>query len=91
MRVTCDRRRVKSDRRHTTWQMALCALLLTLGFTACEHRELVDDTDMHYVRIYVDENIRNVTYGFYDETKEKPTYRTPEGVRVVLCNSQYSS
>lgn len=86
MRVKCDGQRVKSGRTRAIWQMVLCALLLMPSVTACEHRELVDDTDMHYVRIYMDENIRNVTYGFYDETKEKPTYKTPEGVRVALCD-----
>lgn len=62
------------------------ALIFILAFTACEHRELVDETNLHYVRIYLDENIRNVTYGFYDETREKPTYKTPQGVRVVLSD-----
>ena len=36
--------------------------------TSCEHRELTDPTDIHYVRVYLDEQIKNVTYGFYDET-----------------------
>lgn len=61
----------------------LCLLLVSV-FASCEHRQVVDITDTHYVRIYLDEHIRNVHYGFYDETKEKPAYKTPEGVRVVL-------
>ena len=64
---------------------ALTALLACLLW-ACEHRELVDDSNLRYVRVYLDEDIRNVTYGFYDETKERPAYQTPRGVCVTLCN-----
>ena len=36
----------------------VCLMLL---FTACEHRELSDPNKGHYLRIYLDENIKNVT------------------------------
>lgn len=52
--------------------------------SGCEHRPLVDLNELHYVRIYLDEHIRNVSYGFYDETKEKPEYKTPAVMRVAL-------
>ena len=55
-------------------------------FTGCEHRPLIELTDRHYIRIYLDEHIRNVSYGFYDETKEKPAYKTPEALRVTLSD-----
>lgn len=55
-----------------------------LLFTACEHRELVDLTDRHYIRIYLDEHIRNVSFGFYDETQKKTEYKTPGVMRVTL-------
>ena len=61
-------------------------LLLSVVLASCEHRKLVDPSDRHYVRIYLDEHLRNVTYGFYDETKEKPSYKTPQGVRVTLSD-----
>lgn len=64
-----------------------CLLLLML-LTACEHRELSDPTDSHYIRIYLDEHIRNVNYGFYDETKEKPEYKTPRVMRVILSDKE---
>lgn len=64
------------------------SFLLLILFTACEHRPLTDLTDTHYVRIYLDEHLRNVNYGFYDETKEKPKYKTPRAVRVTLSDPE---
>lgn len=63
-------------------------LLSGLLLSSCEHRELVDMTDSHYLRIYLDEHLRNVNYGFYDETKEKPEYKTPEVMRVTLNDTE---
>ena len=48
----------------------LLSLLFLIVFGGCEHRELVEPTEKHYVRVYLDEHIRNVHYGFYDETKK---------------------
>lgn len=62
-----------------------CMVLL---FTACEHRELTDLNTGHYVRIYLDEQIKNVTYGFYDESLEKPEYHRPNAMRVLLTDPQ---
>ena len=56
--------------------------ILFLLFTSCEHRPLVEQNNMHYVRIYLDEKLRNVNFGFYDETKKKPEYSTPQ---IPLC------
>ena len=63
-------------------------LLLSVVLASCEHRKLVDPSDRHYVRIYLDEHLRNVHYGFYDETKEKPKYKTPRVVRVTLSDPE---
>lgn len=53
----------------------------------CEHRPLVDPVPhTRYVRVYLDEHIRNVSYGFYDETKDKPAYQTPKVLRVTLSD-----
>lgn len=68
------------------WRNCLMGILLLLLLTACEHRELTDITNEHYVRIYLNEHLRNVTYGFYDETKEKPKYKSPQTVRVTLSD-----
>lgn len=57
-----------------------------LLLTGCEHRPLLELTDRHYVRIYLDEHIRNVSFGFYDETHEKPEYKTPKVMRVTLSD-----
>lgn len=60
-----------------------------LLFTSCEHRELVDRENGPYsrrVRVYLEENIRNVSFGFYNDALPKPAYRTPEVMRVVLCD-----
>lgn len=59
-------------------------LVFLLSLSSCEHRPLVDLNELHYVRIYLDERLRNVNFGFYDETKEKPEYTTPQIMRVVL-------
>lgn len=66
----------------------LLPLLLLIVFSGCEHRELVEPTDKHYVRVYLDEHIRNVHYGFYDETKKKPEYKAPTMMRVTLNDLQ---
>ena len=57
-------------------------------FTGCEHRPLIELTDSHYIRIYLDEHIRNVSYGFYDETHKKPEYKTPQSMRVTLSDPE---
>ena len=61
-----------------------CLLLLML-LTACEHRELSDPNTGHYLRIYVNEQIKNVTCGFYDESLEHPEYQRPYVMRVVFA------
>lgn len=65
--------------------LLLCLLFLCTG---CEHRPLEDmywDDNM-FVRVYFDENIRNVSFGFYDETKKRPEYNSPQSMRVVFCD-----
>ncbi|MBR5540786.1 MAG: DUF5119 domain-containing protein [Bacteroides sp.] len=71
-----------------TW-MVLCAWMMLL--TSCEHRELSDPNTGHYVRIYLDEEIKNVTYGFYDESLEKPEYKRPHVMRVLLTDPESGS
>ena len=65
----------------------LSLLFFVITMTSCEHRPLEDPYNAHYVRIYIDENIKNVTYGFYDDTREKPEYNRPRVLRVVLADT----
>lgn len=60
-------------------------LLLLVG---CEHRPLVEVTDSHYIRIYLNERILNVSHGFYDENMVKPEYKTPRVMRVTLSDTE---
>lgn len=50
----------------------------------CHRRPLVDVENTHYVRVYLDEELLNVTTGFYDESRRKPAYSTPSIMRVAL-------
>lgn len=76
---------------HLVW-IILYALVFLI--TGCEHRPLVDrlsDKDMRYIRVYLDEEIRNVSFGFYNESLPKPYYRSPEVLRVALCDMESGS
>ena len=71
--------------------MSYITLLLTFMLvTSCEHRPLVDlnVTTGKYVRIYINEQIKNVTYGFYAEDIVKPEFINPGVMRVVLCDRE---
>ena len=65
--------------------LLLCLGLLVLA-TGCERRELVEPGNTHYVRVYINEEIRNVTYGFYNEGNARPAYTPPAVLRVILTN-----
>ena len=65
---------------------AVALFTLLLG-SSCEHRPLEDPFGRgRFIRVYLDENIRNVSFGFYDETKEKPQYSSPQLMRVVCAD-----
>lgn len=66
----------------------LSALLVLLVATSCEHRPLVDPETgtAKYVRIYIDEHIKNVTEGFYADDIERPEFVEPGVMRVALCD-----
>ena len=63
--------------------LAMCALFVS---SSCEHRELSDVNNMHYVRVYLDEDIKNVTTGIYNEAYDRPTYTRPVVLRAVLAS-----
>lgn len=73
----------------------LQSILLCLCFwgifvcTGCEHRplEMRQYEENIFVRVYYDENIRNVSFGFYDESKKKPEYSSPKMMRVAFFDN----
>ena len=63
----------------------IAAILLMAG---CEFRPLTDGGNVSYVRIYVDEEILNVTKGFYHADFHHPAYQRPEILRVALFDPE---
>lgn len=63
----------------------LAAALLA---ASCVRRPLLELSDTHYVRIYLNEEIKNVTTGFYNEDNVRPVYEAPGIIRVTLANLQ---
>lgn len=63
--------------------LALCIVVLA---SSCERRPLVDISNTHYVRIYVNEEILNMTTGFYNENNIKPAYTSPTVIRLILTD-----
>lgn len=58
-----------------------CMIMLS-----CEHRPLEDPLNIRYLRVYLDEDIKNVTCGFYNENYDRPVYSRPRAMRVVLAD-----
>ncbi len=71
--------------------MRRLAILLSLALAAltagCHRRPLVDPQMTHYVRVYIDEELKNITTGFYNPDHAHPAYRTPEIMRVMLYDA----
>lgn len=63
------------------WGIVICC-----SFCGCEHRALTDYVNKHYLRVYIEDSIMNLHYGFYDEGNEKPQIDNPQMFRVVLCD-----
>ena len=64
--------------------LSACAMALSL--MSCEHRPLETPVNARYVRVYIDEDIKNVTCGFYNEAYERPEYIRPRAMRVVAAD-----
>ena len=64
--------------------LTLLAAICVLLNTSCEHRPLSDPNNAHYIRIYLDEQIKNVTCDFYDPALEHPEYTRPKVLRVAV-------
>ena len=69
-------------------RMSFAAILILLSISSCSHRELLDADDRHYFRIYLDQDIKNVTTGFYDSDLEKPEYTPPQVFRAMLASPE---
>lgn len=65
--------------------LLVCTLLLLT--TACDRRELIEPTNGHIVRVYLNEEIKNVTTGFYNPALPRPPYTRPDILRVVMYNT----
>ena len=66
----------------------LAAFAMLFALVSCHHRPLQDPSNLHYVRVYLDEQIQNVTYGFYNEKLPRPEYNRPTVMRVVLADPE---
>lgn len=64
----------------------LCSSFFIFMLASCEHRPLEDPLNRHFIRVYFDEHIKNVTYGFYDESRQETDYTTPEVLRYAFYN-----
>ncbi len=68
---------------------AFAPLLVALILAAsCNFRPLKETANVSYVRVYVDEQILNVTTGFYNKEFRHPTYSRPDILRVALFDAQ---
>lgn len=63
-------------------------LFAVIAMAACKHRPLEEFNHMKYVKVYFDENIRNVNFGLYDDTKPNTEYQSPKAVRVTLADKK---
>ena len=67
---------------------AFMVCICSAALSSCEHRILTDPTDVHYVRVYLDEVIKNVNCGFYNESYEHPEFTRPLTMLACLADSQ---
>lgn len=60
----------------------------TLLCSSCEHRILTDPMNVRYIRVYLDEQIKNVTCGFYNEAYEHPGFNPPMNIYAGLASAE---
>lgn len=65
--------------------LVICAILLA---ASCEKRPLLDISNTHYVKVYLDEELLNVTTGFYEGNYARPNYKSPSIIRVTLTDPE---
>ena len=66
----------------------LLPVILLLA-ASCERRPMVELSNTHYVRVYVSEDIKNVTTGFYNEEDEGSygIYVSQEPIGNIILNN----
>ena len=70
-------------------RLALILLsLIALVNLSCERRELVELSNTHYVRVYIKEDIKNVTTGFHPNAQNRPSYDRPDILRLLLADPE---
>ena len=74
---------MKCNRLHIIF-LAAAAILLSGLLASCEQRELVDMGNTHYVRVYIDEHIKNVTEGIYNDKFDNPELVPPIVMKAAL-------
>lgn len=52
----------------------------------CVRRPLYDLESAHYVRVYLNEEIKNVTVGFYNHRRPDKEYRRPAALEIALAD-----
>lgn len=67
---------------------ALFVIVSALTLAACIHRPLEEMGNTHYIRVYIDDSIRNTTCWFYNDTLTGPEFKLPQVVRVTLNDPQ---
>lgn len=72
--------------RHFFYLLIVC--MSSAALSSCDHRVLTDPTNVHYVRVYLDEEIKNVTYGFYNESYDPPHFTRPLTMLACMADSQ---
>lgn len=76
-------------KKHVLLILQLPLFLLITTLTSCEHRPLEDPIYFdkgRFLRVYFNEHIRNVSFGFYDESKQPSNYQSPVLLRVVCAD-----
>ena len=71
--------------------MDILLMMLIIVAAGCEFRPLSEMNNVSYVRIYIDENIPNVTEGYYNPDFRHPAYSRPDIFRVALYDAASGS
>lgn len=70
-------------------RLAYTLIVAIIAFaTSCERRPLFELSNTHYVRVYIDEELKNVNCGFYREDSKRPAYRSPDIMRIMLADPE---
>ncbi len=63
-------------------------LVAILALAGCDFRPMEERSNTHYVRIYLNEDIMNITSGFYNPNFYHPPYVRPDIIRVGLFDQE---